>query len=77
MKSVKKNLIAGEWLEGEGAIENRNPSDVADLIGNFAQASQEQPGGISAGFLSVMPDNNGKMRMVEVIDVFDDEEGEC
>ncbi len=36
------NLIAGEWLAGESEIENRNPSDLSDLIGNFAQASADQ-----------------------------------
>ncbi|MEJ5219605.1 aldehyde dehydrogenase family protein [Cognatishimia sp. D5M38] len=37
-----KNLIAGDWLDGETSIENRNPSDVTDLIGRYAQASSEQ-----------------------------------
>ena len=37
-----KNLIAGNWLDGETSIENRNPSDVTDLIGRYAQASSEQ-----------------------------------
>ncbi len=36
------NLIAGEWLAGESVIENRNPSDLSDLIGEYAQASSEQ-----------------------------------
>ncbi|MCH2250195.1 MAG: aldehyde dehydrogenase family protein [Cognatishimia sp.] len=37
-----KNLIAGNWLDGETSIENRNPSDVTDLIGRYAQASSDQ-----------------------------------
>ncbi|WP_299355985.1 aldehyde dehydrogenase family protein [uncultured Shimia sp.] len=36
------NLISGDWLAGESEIENRNPSDLSDLIGHFAQASSEQ-----------------------------------
>jgi len=39
MTDLKKNLVAGEWVAGDGAIENRNPSDLSDLVGNFAQAS--------------------------------------
>ena len=39
---TKLNLIAGEWLAGENEIENRNPSDLSDLIGLFAQASRDQ-----------------------------------
>ncbi|MEM7091023.1 MAG: aldehyde dehydrogenase family protein, partial [Pseudomonadota bacterium] len=39
---TKLNLIAGEWLAGESEIENRNPSDLDDLVGLFAQASAEQ-----------------------------------
>ncbi len=37
-----KNLIAGEWLTGESEIENRNPSDLTDLVGIYAQASADQ-----------------------------------
>lgn len=36
------NLIAGDWLAGESVIENRNPSDLSDLVGEYAQASSEQ-----------------------------------
>lgn len=36
------NLIAGEWLAGDDEIENRNPSDLSDLVGVFAQASARQ-----------------------------------
>ena len=34
-----RNLIAGQWREGAGEIEDRNPSDLADLVGVFSQAS--------------------------------------
>ncbi|MGR3837234.1 MAG: aldehyde dehydrogenase family protein [Cognatishimia sp.] len=36
-----KNYIAGEWLDGDSTIENRNPSDVTDLIGHYAQATPD------------------------------------
>ncbi len=39
---TKLNLIAGEWMAGDTAIENRNPSDLTDVIGLFAQASADQ-----------------------------------
>jgi len=39
---TKLNLIAGEWTAGESEIENRNPSDLSDLIGMFAQAGPGQ-----------------------------------
>ena len=36
------NFIGGEWVDGDGEIENRNPSDTSDLIGHVAQASRAQ-----------------------------------
>ena len=36
------NLVAGAWEAGDGEIENRNPSDLTDLVGRFAQASGAQ-----------------------------------
>ncbi|WP_108813996.1 aldehyde dehydrogenase family protein [Loktanella sp. Alg231-35] len=36
------NYIAGEWVSGSSEIENRNPSDLSDLVGTFAQASSDQ-----------------------------------
>ncbi|MGC1486255.1 MAG: aldehyde dehydrogenase family protein, partial [Albidovulum sp.] len=35
-------FIAGRWQDGESTVENRSPSDVTDLIGDFAQASTAQ-----------------------------------
>ncbi len=42
MTDRKFNYIGGEWVAGESEIENRNPSDVSDLIGLYAQASSDQ-----------------------------------
>ena len=42
MATKGRNYIAGEWCEGEGEVENRNPSDLSDLIGTYAQASAGQ-----------------------------------
>ena len=37
-----KNFIAGEWVAGPSEVENRNPSDLSDVIGLYAQASSDQ-----------------------------------
>ncbi|WP_068311177.1 aldehyde dehydrogenase family protein [Polycladidibacter hongkongensis] len=42
MVDTQLNLIAGNWTSGTSEIENRNPSDLSDLIGLFAQASADQ-----------------------------------
>ena len=39
---MHKNYIAGEWIAADNAIENRNPSDITDLIGTYAQADTGQ-----------------------------------
>ena len=36
------NRINGEWVGGADAVENRNPSDLSDLVGTFAQANSDQ-----------------------------------
>jgi len=40
--STYRNLINGEWVDGDSHIDNVNPSDLSDNIGSFAQASAEQ-----------------------------------
>lgn len=42
MPELNKNYIAGEWLSGAAEVENRNPSDLSDLIGVYAQADSDQ-----------------------------------
>lgn len=42
MQELNCNFIAGEWLEGISTVDNRNPSDLTDLVGVFAQASLDQ-----------------------------------
>ena len=37
---MQKNYIAGEWTASEHSIDNLNPSDTRDIIGQFAQASR-------------------------------------
>jgi acyl-CoA reductase-like NAD-dependent aldehyde dehydrogenase len=42
MNQIEKNLIAGEWQAGGDTIENRNPSELSDLVGLFTQADRAQ-----------------------------------
>jgi 6-phospho-beta-glucosidase len=37
-----QNLVAGEWVPGVGVSVDRNPSNVADVVGEFAQADAQQ-----------------------------------
>lgn len=39
MPYVNSIYVAGEWRQGAATVENRNPSDLADLIGDYGQAS--------------------------------------
>ena len=38
MSDVHRNFIAGEWVGGASARPNINPSNVGDVIGEYAQA---------------------------------------
>ncbi|MBP5856605.1 aldehyde dehydrogenase family protein [Marivibrio halodurans] len=37
-----RNYIAGEWIAGADTVDNRNPSDLSDSLGQFAQADAGQ-----------------------------------
>lgn len=41
MTKTYENFIDGEWASSQDAIENHNPSDLADLIGLYAQATPD------------------------------------
>jgi aldehyde dehydrogenase (NAD+) len=40
--ALHKNFINGEWVAGSGAKENINPSDISDVVGEYAQADKAQ-----------------------------------
>jgi aldehyde dehydrogenase (NAD+) len=40
MTELHRNLIAGEWIEGEGESDNVNPSNTAEVVGRYARASK-------------------------------------
>ena len=39
---LKRNYIAGQWMEGQSSRVNENPSDKADPVGTYASASADQ-----------------------------------
>jgi alpha-ketoglutaric semialdehyde dehydrogenase len=39
---LHKNFIDGAWVEGAGVSQNINPSDVTDVVGDYAQADARQ-----------------------------------
>ncbi|HSV81360.1 MAG TPA: aldehyde dehydrogenase family protein [Ramlibacter sp.] len=39
---MKQNYIAGEWIASAEARANINPSDLADVVGHYAQADEAQ-----------------------------------
>jgi acyl-CoA reductase-like NAD-dependent aldehyde dehydrogenase len=39
---MDNNYINGAWLDGSGSRKNINPSNVADVIGEYAQADEKQ-----------------------------------
>jgi alpha-ketoglutaric semialdehyde dehydrogenase len=40
--AVQKNFINGAWIEGSGITVDINPSDVSDVVGEYAQADKAQ-----------------------------------
>ena len=42
MSATFDNYIAGEWVGGADTAANRNPSDLADVIGEYTMADAEQ-----------------------------------
>ncbi|MFM6939181.1 MAG: aldehyde dehydrogenase family protein, partial [Rhodoluna sp.] len=40
--NVHGNFIAGEWVQSTEAVKNINPSDLSDVVGLYAHASQDQ-----------------------------------
>src|SRR3569623_364477 len=50
------NLIGGEWIEGESWSENLNPSDLADVVGEYAQGTAEDLNMAVAAAKAAAPD---------------------
>ncbi|UWQ07279.1 aldehyde dehydrogenase family protein [Aliiroseovarius crassostreae] len=52
---MKRNLIAGEWLDGVDAVPNLNPADLSDVIDTYAHASVEQVNDAVAAANAALP----------------------
>jgi aldehyde dehydrogenase (NAD+) len=50
-----KNMIGGEWVDGQGATTNINPSNTADLIGDYARATRAQANDAIAAAKAAFP----------------------
>ncbi len=55
MTTQFKNLIDGEWVSGGGWTANRNPSDLSDVIGEYAMADADQTRGAIAAAAKAFP----------------------
>jgi len=53
--STYANYIAGEWVAGKSVTANRNPSNLADVIGEYAQADREQAAAAIAAAARAFP----------------------
>ncbi|MEO9338427.1 aldehyde dehydrogenase family protein [Mesorhizobium sp. SB112] len=55
----KANYIAGEWVGSDDLTENRNPSDLDDLVGLYARASAQQTHDAIASAKAALPSWSG------------------
>ena len=56
---LHKNYINGEWLEGTAVSKNINPSDVTDVVGEYAQADAKQAEDAIAAAKAALPGWSG------------------
>src|SRR5690606_31485367 len=54
-ETMKQNYIAGKWVDGATVSRNVNPSDLSDVIGEFAQADVKQTGEAVAAAAAAVP----------------------
>ena len=52
---LHKNFINGEWLDGASVSQNINPSDISDVVGDFAQADARQTEDAIAAAKAALP----------------------
>lgn len=64
---MKANLIAGEWIAGDSAADDVNPSNTNDIVGSYAQASERQ----IADALAAASESFGKWRRSSIQQRFD------
>ncbi|HEV8088513.1 MAG TPA: aldehyde dehydrogenase family protein, partial [Actinomycetota bacterium] len=49
------NLIGGRWVEGATTVLDRNPSDLSDVVGEFAVADESQVDAAIASAVDAAP----------------------
>jgi len=52
---MKQNYIAGKWVDGGSVSRNVNPSDLSDVIGEYAQADAKQAEQAIAAAAAALP----------------------
>ncbi len=52
---LKKNYINGEWVAGQSVRDNINPSDITEIVGQYAQADAAQTRDAIAAAKSAQP----------------------
>jgi aldehyde dehydrogenase (NAD+) len=55
MAEMHRNFIAGEWVAGADVSKNVNPSDVSDIIGEYARADRAQADAAIAAARAAFP----------------------
>jgi acyl-CoA reductase-like NAD-dependent aldehyde dehydrogenase len=50
-----QNYIGGQWVDGSNWTPNRNPSDLSDVLGEYAQADAEQTNAAIAAAVQAFP----------------------
>jgi aldehyde dehydrogenase (NAD+) len=65
-----RNYIGGEWVDGASITLNRNPSDVTDVVGEFAQADAAQAKAAIAAAAQAFPawSTSGIQQRFDILD---------
>src|SRR5512137_1629327 len=65
-----RNYIGGEWVDGASITLNRNPSDVTDVVGEFAQADAAQAQAAIAAAAQAFPawSTSGIQQRFDILD---------
>ncbi len=75
MTELHSNLIAGEWVEGEGVTENINPSNTDEVVGRYARASKADAERAIAAAKAALPEwsRSGIQQRYEILKKASDE----
>lgn len=73
--TLHKNYIAGEWVGSDDINANINPSDTAEVIGEYARASREQAQAAIDAAAAALPDwsRSGVQQRANILDAVGDE----